>query len=136
MNLKNENELEYESWPDFVYGANLRQPQVDALISRLKKKDKVGACRIIAEFVSSKKEVNNYYELFVKEFNKSFKILEDNSFLENDSSFSKLNKHKFLFSTGGSVEKGFYNDGVVLNNGYDMFERKTIKQIWLIIENE
>lgn len=135
MSLINKSALEYSSWRDFVYGENLRQPQVDALVSRLKKKDKVGACRIIAEFISSKEDVKSYYELFIKGFNNSFKIVEDNSFLESDSNFAKLNKSKFLFSTGGSVEKGFYNDGVVMNSECDAFDRKNIKQIWLIVED-
>lgn len=78
--------------------------------------------------------LKNEGELFIKGFNKSFKIVEDNSFLESDSNFAKLNKSKFLFSTGGSVEKGFYNDGVVMNSECDVFDRKNIKQIWLIVE--
>lgn len=120
-----------EDTDDFLCEYNLRQPEADHLRRLFDARDKVGILKLLKNKGVNPENLEQYYAIMLKDFDKSFKIVEDNSFLQDDNSFLKLRGLKFLFSTGLSPIKGFMMDGRVYG-GDDIFNRKQIKQVWII----
>ena len=86
--------------------------------------------RILRDEGISREKYENYYQIMRKDFTKKFQLIEDNSFLQNDENFRKLEERNFMFSTGSDVFNGYVYKDKIYSMG-ESFKREDVKQIWI-----
>lgn len=130
----NENEDDILDTNDFLDQYGLSQCEADELAISLKKNNKEKIFKILLDNKVSPEKCENYYQIMRKDFTKKFSIVEDNTYLKDDKAFKQLEDLNFMFSTGTYIEKGFLSDDMIISAKATRYQRKEIKQIWIVKE--
>lgn len=121
---------------DFLDKYGLNQCEADYLCQSLRKNEKEKVFNLFKDARVNEKNYQEYYEIMKKDFDKTLNIIEDNTYLKDDIEFSKLDNEEFMFSCGDRIQQGLFYDGLILGHCAQRYERKEIKQIWIIKENK